>query len=176
MATPTKTIQVRIELPEDLHAKLAQEAEEDERTLSVYIVRVLRGLKPKPPTRQSAFTAPIPSGQFPGPVSTLTLEPSTADNPLAEPLPPPPSPNDDLPIEQWDNNRLVRTLQEKRTAAQEERARIASMQAGPAAEQAKAALEHLLKFVAVLEAEFMKRRGKQPKKAPQPPRENPHRA
>lgn len=172
---PTKTIQVRIELPEELHAKLTQEAEEDERPLPVYIVRALRGLRPRAatPVRQ---TAPYPTGpatfQPSGAVTFGPIAPLES-NPLAEPLPEPPSPTDDLPIEQWDNDRLVNTLIEKRTAAQEERARIATIPNPKEQEQAKLELERALVFIGVLEREFNKRRVKQPKKAPQPPRANP---
>lgn len=163
MPDPTpKTIQVRLELPEELHTKLLAEAEEDERPLPVYIVRALRGLRPRvaTPIRQPAVVHTLP----------LRIE---AD-PLAEPLPEPLSPTDDLPIEQWDNERLVTTLQEKRAISQTERARIATIPNPKEAEKAKSELERVLVFIGVLEREFNKRRVKQPKKEPQPPRANPH--
>lgn len=164
MPDPTpKTIQVRIELPEELHTKLLAEAEEDERPLPVYIVRALRGLRPR---------AAAPIRQPVNPAAILDLRPPSHDNPLAEPLPEPLSPTDDLPIEQWEDERLVSTLVEKRTASQNERARIATIGNPKEAEQAKSELERALVFIGVLEREFNKRRVKQPKKAPQPPREN----
>ena len=174
MPDPTKTIQVRIDLPEELHSKLSAEAAEDERTLSTYIVRVLRGLRPRiaaPPARQPVYPPlPVVEGPDRHPIRVEGEVPSVQDTYA---LPPVPADVEDLPIEQWDDDRLVRTLQEKRTAAQEERARIASLQSGPEAEKAKAELERFLILIGVIEREFMKRRGKQARKAPSPPRQNP---
>lgn len=170
MPAPAKTIQVRVEIPEELHAKLSQEAEEDERTLSVYIVRVLRGLKLRvaTPIRQ---TVPYPSGpatfQPSGHASFGPIGPLAESNPQAEP-----EPTDDLPIEQWDDMRLVNTLQQKRAESQAEKARITTIAHPKEQEAAKAGLERAITFIGVLEREFMKRRGKQERKPPSPPRAN----
>jgi hypothetical protein len=176
MAT-TKTIGVRILLPEDLHTALKQAAEKDERKLAVYIVRLLRQysqvgaglvatrypvLSAKDALAQGQIHPDWKDAKFDS--SDLTSEQRQTGTTEEVGARPP-----ETPLHEWPNERLVEELKAKRASAQVEKAAIAALPAGPDAEKRKAALEQALQFIGVLERESLKRRGPVIRKPPQPP-------
>jgi len=183
--TKEQTVGVRIAIPRGLHTVLSDAAKQDERKLAVYIVRLLRryisvgeGIA-TPQFRRPVTVAEAAAAQRQPVVDTAAFfhpDPvpegiSTAPGgPVGDAWPHEATP--EKPIQEWPDDQLLKTLIEKRAFIQAEKSEITNTPA-PDAESRKAVVEQVIQFVGVLEREVMRRRGKIPRKAPQPPRENP---